>query len=147
VARSLLHRPELWFLDEPTAGLDPVNARRIREIIAERRKRGVTTVITTHDMTTADELCDRVAFIVDGEIAVIDAPAALRRQYGRREVEVRWDGDDATPSGAERFPLEGIADNAAFQQVLRQPTLATVHSQEASLADVFVEVTGRRLAG
>ncbi|MEM9304548.1 MAG: ABC transporter ATP-binding protein [Pseudomonadota bacterium] len=145
VARSLLHRPQLWFLDEPTAGLDPVNARRIRELIAERRTRGVTTVITTHDMTTADELCDRVAFIVDGRIAAIDAPSVLRREYGRREVEVTWDGDGSGNAGAARFDLDTLADDEAFRRALRQPGLATVHSLEASLADVFVAVTGRRL--
>ncbi|MGD2115033.1 MAG: ABC transporter ATP-binding protein [Acidobacteriota bacterium] len=62
-ARSLLHRPRLWFLDEPTAGLDPVNARRIVEIVEDRRAQGVTTFLTTHDMWVADRLCDRVAFI------------------------------------------------------------------------------------
>ncbi len=147
VARSLLHRPTLWFLDEPTAGLDPVNAKRIRQIIAERREHGVTTVITTHDMSTADQLCDRVAFIVDGRIATIDAPAALKRQYGRREVEVCWDGDASVSAGSARFDLDTLADDDGFHQALRQPGLATLHSLEASLAEVFVAVTGRKLGG
>jgi fluoroquinolone transport system ATP-binding protein len=60
LARALLHRPELLFLDEPTAGLDPVSARRIRQIIREARNDGATVFLMTHDMVTADELCDRV---------------------------------------------------------------------------------------
>jgi fluoroquinolone transport system ATP-binding protein len=140
-ARSLLHRPELWFLDEPTVGLDPVNAVRIREIIKHRQKLGVTTVVTTHDMTTAEVVCDRVAFIIDGQIAAVDAPDALRHRYGSREVEVRWEGGD----GAQRFPLDGLADNTAFLDALRRRGLTTVHSQEATLEDVFVQVTGRSL--
>ena len=75
-ARSLLHRPQLWFLDEPTAGLDPVNTVRIREIIRERQQLGVTTLLLTHDMHTAEVVCDRVAFIIDGQIAAIDTPDA-----------------------------------------------------------------------
>ena len=144
-ARSLLHRPELWFLDEPTVGLDPVNAVRIREIIQQRQELGVTTVVTTHDMTTAEVVCDRVAFIIDGQIAAVDAPDALRRRYGSREVEVRWEGGDGDGDGAQRFPLDGLADNTAFLDALRRRGLTTVHSQEATLEDVFVQVTGRSL--
>ena len=137
-ARSLLNRPKLWFLDEPTAGLDPVNAVRIRELIAGRRSQGVTTVITTHDMHTAQELCDRVAFIVDGQIATIDSPTALRATYGRRELVL------ATEEQEHRFSLDGLADNAEFLTALRQP-IKSLHSQEATLEQVFVEVTGRTL--
>jgi ABC-type multidrug transport system ATPase subunit len=62
-ARALLHRPEHLFLDEPTAGLDPVTARRVRQVIREARNAGATVFLTTHDMVTANELCDRVAFL------------------------------------------------------------------------------------
>lgn len=142
-ARSLLHRPRLWFLDEPTSGLDPVNAVRVRELIRQRQGLGVTTVITTHDMHTAETVCDRVAFIVDGEIAIIDAPDRLRQRFGRREVEVRWQEDGGEQS--QSFPLDGLAENTAFLDALRRPEVLTVHSQEATLEDVFVEVTGRSL--
>lgn len=144
LARSLLHQPRLWFLDEPTTGLDPVNATRIREIIQERQRQGVTVVLTTHDMNTADAVCDRVAFIVDGQIAAIDAPATLRRRFGTRQVAVTW-ADEAGSSQREEFPMDGLADNAAFAMALRQPGLTSVHSQEATLEDVFVQVTGRTL--
>jgi fluoroquinolone transport system ATP-binding protein len=148
--RSLLHRPKLWFLDEPTAGLDPVNAVRIREIIRQRQELGVTTVVTTHDMTTAEIVCDRVAFIIDGQIATIDTPDALRRRFGNREVEVSWkddgsENDSHDAGGAQRFPLDGLAENTAFLDALRHPGLSTVHSQEATLEDVFLQVTGRSL--
>lgn len=144
-ARSLMHRPELWFLDEPTAGLDPVNAVRVREIIRQKQERGVTTVVTTHDMTTAEAVCDRVAFIVDGRIVAIDAPDALRRQFGSRDVEVCWQGDDGEDVESKRFPMDGLADNPAFIDSLRQKGIASIHSQEATLEDVFVQVTGRSL--
>ena len=66
VARALLNYPGLIFMDEPTAGLDPVNARRVRDLIRAQKETGRTVFLTTHDMTVADELCDRVAFIVEG---------------------------------------------------------------------------------
>jgi fluoroquinolone transport system ATP-binding protein len=142
-ARSLLHRPRLWFLDEPTEGLDPVNARRVLEVIEDRKSRGVTTFLTTHNMWVADELCDRVGFIVDGRLDVIDAPAALRHRYGSREVRVTWD-----ESGGERFsdfPLDGLAENGAFLDALRTHATRSIHTLETTLEDVFIQVTGSRL--
>ena len=142
-ARSLLHRPDLLFLDEPTSGLDPVNAVRIREIIRERQQKGITILVTTHDMKTAEVVCDRVAFIVDGKIATIGAPDALRRRHGSREIEIRR--QSGSGEVCERFPLDGLADNAGFLDALRKPGLLAVHSQESTLEDVFVQVTGREL--
>ena len=144
LARALLHRPELLFLDEPTAGLDPVTARRIRQVIREARDAGATIFLTTHDMATADELCDRVAFLVDGGIAALDAPRALRLAYGRRvvRVEAMRDGTRAV----REFALDGLADDPEFQTLLRSGDVETIHTLETTLEDVFVRVTGRRLA-
>ncbi len=72
--RALLHDPELVFLDEPTSGIDPGNAKRIKSAIADLRDDGKTVFLTTHDMTVADQLCDRVAFIVNGRIPLVDEP-------------------------------------------------------------------------
>lgn len=141
LARALLHRPELLFLDEPTAGLDPVTARRIRGVIREAREAGATVFLTTHDMVTADELCDRVAFLVDGRIRAVDAPRALRLAHGRRIVRV-----EAADGTAREFPLAGIADDPAFLALLRSGGVETIHTQETTLEDVFVRITGRTLA-
>jgi fluoroquinolone transport system ATP-binding protein len=143
LARSMLNRPSLWFLDEPTSGLDPVNAVRVRDLVRERQREGVTTVITTHDMLIADALCDRVGFVVDGNLVACDTPSALKRRYGKREVDVAW-GVPEAPTRA-RFPLDGLAEAAGFQRVLREETLVSIHSQETTLEDVFVQVTGRTL--
>jgi len=143
-ARSLMHRPTVWFLDEPTAGLDPVNARRILEIVEERRAGGVTTFLTTHDMGVANELCDRVGFIVDGALEVVDAPKALRHRFGRREVEVTW--ADGGGAGSARFPLDGLGDDPRFLEILRGRAVESIHSQETTLEDVFIQVTGRSLS-
>lgn len=141
--RSLLHQPRLWFLDEPTSGLDPVNAVRVRELIRRKQREGVTVLLTTHDMHTAESVCDRVAFIVDGQIAAIDSPDALRQRYGRKDVQVQWQHNEELKS--EDFPLQGLSDNAEFLQAIARPGLRAIHSQEATLEHVFVKVTGRTL--
>lgn len=143
VARSLLHDPELLFLDEPTTGLDPVNARLIKELIEEQRSAGKTVFLTTHNMTVADELCDRVGFIVDGELRLIDAPRELKLRYGRRIVRV--ENKTAGRMATRDFPLETLGDDAEFIALLRGGKVQTIHTLEATLEDIFIEVTGRRL--
>lgn len=107
LARALIHSPKLLFLDEPTAGLDPVNARRIKDLIKSQKDAGRTIFLTTHDMTIADELCDRVAFIVDGQIQLIDSPRALKLRHGKKigsgGIPTGW----ATPNGRVRARWAG----------------------------------------
>jgi fluoroquinolone transport system ATP-binding protein len=143
VARALLHDPELLFLDEPTSGLDPTNARRIKELIAAQKQAGKTIFLTTHNMAVAEELCDRVAFIVDGQIRLIDTPRALKLRHGQASVAVEY----AAGAGTEqvRFPLAGLSDNLAFLDLLRRG-VQTIHSQEATLEEIFVRVTGRSVS-
>lgn len=143
-ARALINDPDLLFLDEPTSGLDPVNARRVKDIILDLKGRGRTVFLTTHDMATANELCDRVAFVVDGQIAALDTPAELRIARSQRVVRVEYRGRGGGLDTAD-FPMDGLADNPDFHAVLRERHVETIHSREASLDDVFVEVTGRRL--
>jgi fluoroquinolone transport system ATP-binding protein len=144
LARALLHRPELLFLDEPTAGLDPVTARRIRAVIRDAKDAGATIFLTTHDMVTADELCDRVAFLVEGRMAALAAPRALRLAHGRRIVRVESRRDGSTT--AREFALDGLADDVEFIALVRAGGVETIHTLETTLEDVFVQVTGRGLA-
>lgn len=143
--RALLHEPELLFLDEPTSGLDPVNARTVKDMILDLKARGRTVFLTTHDMATADELCDRVAFVVDGRIAALDTPTEMKLARGRRTIEVRYRGDSRELQSAE-FPIDGLSDDISFRDLLRDRFIETIHSTEASLNDVFVDVTGRGLS-
>jgi fluoroquinolone transport system ATP-binding protein len=143
-ARSLINDPELLFLDEPTSGLDPVNARKVKNIVLDLKDRGRTIFLTTHDMSTADELCDRVAFVVDGGIVALDTPAELKIARSQRVVRVEYRGNNGALETAE-FGMDTLADDPAFHTVLRDNQVETIHSREASLDDVFVEVTGRHL--
>lgn len=148
LARAVLHRPRVLFLDEPTSGLDPANAATVRDIVRERAEAGASVFLTTHDMAAADAVCDRVAFLVDGHIAACDAPAALKRRYGRRAVVVdREEGRGGAGPGERReFPLDGLADDADFLAELRKPGLLGVRTLDSSLDRIFLQLTGKELS-
>lgn len=144
--RALLHKPEVLFLDEPTTGLDPLNGRKIKDIIRAQKAAGCTIFLTTHDMTVADQICDRVAFIVDGRITLIDSPRNLRLQYGKRRVRVEYhQNGTAAPLQQAEFPLDGLGEDSAFMDILRNHCIETIHTQEATLEDIFIETTGTSL--
>lgn len=143
VARSLVNNPKLLFLDEPTAGLDPVNARKIKELIKAQKDAGKTVFLTTHDMHIADELCDRVAFIVDGKLSLTDSPRELKLRYGKADVRVEF-GLNGKHEQRD-FALAGLADNAEFLKLLREGSVRTLHTQEATLENIFIQMTGRSL--
>ena len=143
VARALLPKPDLLFLDEPTTGLDPVMNRQIRDLILERRQAGTTVFLTTHDMVVADELCDRVAFIVEGGIALIDAPRALKLRHGTRTVRVEFGAEGQRDS--REFPMDGLGESADFLATLREEKVQTIHTQETTLEEIFIQVTGKAL--
>jgi ABC-2 type transport system ATP-binding protein len=143
VARSLVNRPQILFLDEPTSGLDPVSAEAIRTVILEERERGATVFLTTHDMMEADKLSDRVAFIDQGKIVALDTPHSLKQTYGKRalKAEVAADG------GLEylEIPLDAADTAGAVHDLFSQKKVVTIHSEEATLEDIFIQITGRRL--
>jgi fluoroquinolone transport system ATP-binding protein len=142
-ARSLLNNPQMLFLDEPTTGLDPVSARQIKNIIHEKKKAGATIFLTTHNMTDADELCDRVGFMVDGSLVLIESPKDLKLEHGKKLVRVEHliNGEIAR----EEFTLDKLGSNPSFIKLLNSNRVLTIHSQEATLDDVFIKVTGRQL--
>ncbi|HOY13906.1 MAG TPA: ABC transporter ATP-binding protein [Saprospiraceae bacterium] len=139
--RSFMHNPEIIFLDEPTSGLDPVNGRIIKDIIKELQSEDKTIFLTTHQMHDADELCNRVAFMVDGALKVIDSPKQLKLKYSHHNVEV-FMKDQQDPL---YFSMEGLGQNEAFLQLIRNGELSTIHSKEASLDEIFIQVTGKSL--
>lgn len=141
--RSLLHDPDILFLDEPTSGLDPLNARIMREMIKEQQSLGKTILLTTHNMQSADELCDRVAFIVDGVIRHVESPRSLKLKYGKKNVRIEYlDGGSLQN---QDFAISGLGDNVKFIELLKSKNIETIHTQEATLEDIFITLTGRHL--
>ncbi len=138
--RALLNRPTFLFLDEPTIGLDPGNARVIKQMIREFRDDGGTVLLTTHLMNDVDELCDRVAFMAHGTIVETDTPKNLKLRHGQRQVEVEYeeDGDVCMQS----FNLDHLATDDTFFDIVRNRRIITMHSKETTLDDIFIKVTG-----
>ena len=143
LVRALLPDPALVFLDEPTAGIDPGSARAVGSVIAELPDRGTTVFLSTHDMAVADRLCDRVAFVVDGRLPVVDAPRALKLEYGEPTVRVEHRVDGAIET--RRFPLSALGDDGV-RDLLADGRIETIHTEEATLEDVFIAVTGVELS-
>jgi ABC-2 type transport system ATP-binding protein len=143
VARAILHQPMVLFLDEPTDGLDPVSSKAIRGIIREEAERGAAVLLTTHDMWEADELSHRVAFINEGQIYAIDTPENLKLQHGRRSVKVRR--RDEAGVREESFGLDDPAVGEQLRTAVQSEGLMTIHTEESTLENIFVEMTGRRL--
>lgn len=141
-ARSLINHPEIWFLDEPTMGLDPNTANSIKKLVRRKQEQGTTIFLTTHNMFVADELCDRVGFIVDGKIAALDTPKNLKLKYGKHSVVVEYQKDGELLS--KTFGMEG-AEKLALQQFIGEHDIKTIHSGEPSLEEIFVKLTGRGL--
>lgn len=146
IARAFINRPKVLFLDEPTDGLDPVTAAAIRRIILEEARGGAAVLLTTHNMMEADQLSDRVAFINEGSIVTLDTAENLKLRYGRRSVHVRLrDGDTVRE---ERIPLDGDRDRTRrLGELASDPRLLSIHTEEASLESIFIQLTGRGLEG
>ncbi len=143
--RALLNQPKVLFLDEVTNGLDPTNARILKDMILEFKQAGGTVLLTTHLMHDVEALCDRVAFIKDGQIVETDTPRALKLKYGQRRVTVEHYVNGGTAQA--HFDLDNIGKNPKFLELLNTQTIETIHTGETSLEDIFIHITGRDVRG
>jgi ABC-2 type transport system ATP-binding protein len=162
IARGLLHKPEVLFLDEPSIGIDPVGARELRTTVADLRNAGTTVLLTTHYMFEADELCDRIAVIADGRIVAEGTPADLKSRVGEGsvvEVEVFGSAGSVLPAlralpgvrsavVEERGHSEVIVVRAEPGAEVTQPVLGAldgvslgrVATRQPTLEDAYVEL-------
>ncbi|MFA5542352.1 MAG: ABC transporter ATP-binding protein [Bacilli bacterium] len=139
-ARALLNDPKVLFLDEPTAGLDPTNARIIKDLILDFKSKGNTVFITTHLMGDVEQLCDEVIFIRKGEITEKSTPRDLKLKYGTKEVMLEYQNNSKIEK--KNFLMEGLGNNQDFLNLIKNVELETIHSGETSLEDIFIKVTG-----
>lgn len=142
-ARALINNPKILYLDEPTSGLDPATATQIRQLIKNKRDEGCTIFLTTHNMYSADELCDRVAFLNEGKIVAMDTPRNLKMKHGKKSVEVEYIRDDKIEKAT--FSLDNEEERIRFNEIINKNDIQTIHSQEGTLEQTFIKLTGRGL--
>lgn len=140
--KALLHDPLILCLDEPTSGLDPTNSRMMKNMILEEKAKGKTILLTTHNMQDATELCDRVAFIVNGKICALDSPHNLIMSKGAATVTYTWfeNGEHSANCSLEHF-----SSDERLKNLIAENRLQSIHSSEPTLNDIFIDITGRTL--
>ena len=137
LARAMLHRPSLLYLDEPTANLDIHSAAVVRRILREMVADGATVLLTTHNMQEVEEICDRVAILCRGRLVALGAPMALRQQHAERKVDmVLADG------GRRVFDLDQREERAEAARFLADGTVASIQSREFNFHEAFLKLTG-----
>ena len=141
IARALLHRPQIIFLDEPTRGLDPVVGREIRRLILDLSQQGVTIFLTTHYMEEADQLCGRVAFLSEGRIVALDTPNNLKVAHGHNSVRVTLQNGESLS-----IDLDDQDAGKRLEQLINSGDVRTLHTAEATLEEVFIQMAGRELS-
>lgn len=135
IARALLHRPQVLFMDEPTVGLDPQVRRKLWELIRRMNQEGLTVLLTTHYIEEAENICGRVAILDKGRLIALNSPSVLCQRLG--EFVVEWNEAGVTQS---RF-FSSRPEAAQFAGTLSANTTL----RQSSLEDVFVELTGRKV--
>lgn len=143
IARAILHQPRVLFLDEPTRGLDPASAQELRNLIKELSAQGTTVLITTHYMEDAEQLCQRLAFMSNGEVIALDTPYNLKIKYGENTITANI--RDGAGERRETFRMGDPASAQQFAALLAGNQIVTAHTDEATLEEVFIKLSGRSL--
>ena len=138
-AEIVLERPNLLFLDEPTAALDPATTAAIHRLLREMNDGGTTIFLTTHNMEEADRLCARVAFLNEGRIAETGVPAQLKLKYAKDRVRVLLEDGEALECARNPEAIGALLADLSGRGI------ASVHSEEPDLEEIFLQVTGRNL--
>jgi len=141
--RSMLHQPKLLFLDEPTSGLDPASAEQIHKLLLELNQKGMTILLTSHNMEEVEKLCDRVAFLDEGTIKAMGTIEELKLKYASRKMRVWIEGENGIEE--KLMDMDGRESAACMEEWIRQGKLRSIHSCEPTLADIFVKITGREI--
>jgi ABC-2 type transport system ATP-binding protein len=163
LASALIGNPRLLFLDEPTTGLDPASRRQLWDVVREIIAEGRTVLITTHYMEEAERLCDRVAIVDQGRVIALGTPSELISTLGGEHVIEFSTREPLPPSDWSQLPgvLQAVEDGGLTRLQVKQPHvvipalldrlsasgngLTAMSTRNASLEDVFINLTGRRL--
>lgn len=137
LARALLHRPRLLYLDEPTANLDVHSAALVRRVLRRIVADGGTVLMTTHNMPEVEEICDRVAILCRGRLVALDTPLALRQQHAERKVDVIL-----TDGKRHVFDLDSSEERALLARHVSDGDVASIQTREFDFHQAFLKLTG-----
>jgi len=141
IAREMLHGPQVLFLDEPTANLDPHSTSLVRELLQQLAEAGTTVFLTTHNMDEVEEICDRAAILCRGQVVACDTPANFISRYSESKVTVQHSTNGKTHR--QQFNLDREEDRAQLAAIVRQAPNLRVSSEEFHFEDVFLKITGQ----
>lgn len=140
LARAVLHKPKLLFLDEPTSSLDPGTSQEIHGLLKNLNNEGTTIFLTTHNMEEADKLCNRVAFLNEGQIVEMGNPEDLKLKYITDDIQVILKDD------TKKIFLKNNRENGdKIKNWMEEGQLLSIHTLEPSLEKIFLNLTGREL--
>jgi ABC-2 type transport system ATP-binding protein len=137
LARSLLHKPRLLYLDEPTANLDIHSIRVVHRILKGLLADGVTVLLTTHNMQEVEQICDRVAILCRGKLIALDSPLTLRQQHAERKVDVILNGGTRLA-----FDLDRGAERQRLSQHVAAGEVVSLQTREFNFHETFLKLTG-----
>jgi ABC-type multidrug transport system ATPase subunit len=137
LARALLHRPQILYLDEPSANLDIHSTAVVHRILRGLTAEGVTVLLTTHNMQEVEEICDRVAILCRGRLVALDSPLALRQAHAERKVDVVLAGGDRRV-----FDLDQDEQRAELGRHVAAGAVASMRTREFNFHEAFLKLTG-----
>ena len=138
LARSLAMQPKILFLDEPTSGLDPNTSQKIHKLLEKLKEKGVSIFLTTHDMKEATDLCDELVFLFEGKIIEKGTPSNIIKKYSDDlNVKITYEG--------EKSQILNINKLLYLKEDLNNESIISIHSQEPTLEDIFIQLTGVKL--
>ena len=141
IAREILHRPRILYLDEPTANLDAHSTELVRRMLRELVANGTTVFVTTHDMQEVEQICDRVAILCRGKLVECDTPTNFVTRHAERKVAVQYERSGAVLR--EQLDLDAESERDRLAQIVRHESCVRLHSQEFQFEDVFLKLTGQ----
>jgi len=141
IAREILHRPSILYLDEPTANLDRHSTDVVRKLLRELAANGTTVFLTTHDMEEVEQICDRVAILCRGKLVECDTPVNFMTRHAERNVLVQFEREGVMQR--ESLDLDDDESRERLATIIRTEACVRLHSQEFQFEDVFLKLTGQ----
>jgi len=137
LARAILHKPPIMYLDEPTANLDIHSSAIVHRLLRQHVKEGGTVLLTTHNMQEVEEICDRVAIMCKGKLVALDTPLSLRQQHTERKIDVILKSNERLV-----LDLDDAGNRHKLADHLRVGDVASMHTREFDFHSTFLKLTG-----